>query len=84
MCIRGRILIEDVFEPAAAYRVALAPGHCFGDCSARTVPRIMGAALALNRHQRTRDTEEIGQIVIRFAQGKLEEAALAGWLRGGG
>jgi death-on-curing protein len=74
-------LIEDVYDLAAAYCVAVAQGPCFNDGNKRTAFRVMDAALAFNGAERTWTTEEVGQIIIRVAQGMLDEGALAAWLR---
>lgn len=74
-------MIADVFDLAAAYAVVVARGHCFNDGNKRTAFRAMNAALALNGIRMRFDTEEIGQIIIRCAQGKMDDGDLADWLR---
>lgn len=74
-------MIADVFDLAAAYAVAVARGHCFNDGNKRTAFRTMNAALALNGIRLSWNTEEIGQIIIRCAQGLMEDGDLADWLR---
>ena len=74
-------MIEDVFDLAAAYAMAVARGHCFNDGNKRTAFRAMNAALALNGVRIGWDTNEVGQTVIALAQGKLDDADLADWLR---
>ena len=75
-------MIVDVFDLAAAYATAVARGHCFNDGNKRTAFRTMNAALALNGVRLNWNTEEIGQIIIRCAQGLMEDGDLADWLRG--
>ena len=75
-------MVADVFDLAAAYAVAVARGHCFNDGNKRTAFRTMNAALALNGVRIRWDTEEVGQIIIRCAQGMMEDGDLADWLRG--
>ncbi len=75
-------LIGDVFDLAAAYAVAVSQGHCFNDGNKRTAFRTMNAALVLNDIATEWDTEEVSQIIIRVAQGLMDEGALAEWLRG--
>jgi death-on-curing protein len=75
-------MVGDVFDLAAAYAVAIARGHCFNDGNKRTAFRTMNAALALNGVRIRWDTEEVGQIIIRCAQGMMEDGDLADWLRG--
>ena len=74
-------MIADVFDLAAAYAVAVARGHCFNDGNKRTAFRAMNAALAMNGVKLIWNTEEIGQIIIRCAQGLVEDGDLADWLR---
>lgn len=74
-------LIDDLFDLAAAYAVAVAQGHCFNDGNKRTAFFAMDAVLTLNGRQVAWDTEDAGAVIIRVAQGKMEEAALADWLR---
>ena len=75
-------MVADVFDLAAAYAVAVARGHCFNDGNKRTAFRTMNAALALNGVRVRWNTEEVGQIIIRCAQGMMEDGDLADWLRG--
>ena len=74
-------MIEDVFDLAAAYAAAISQGHCFNDGNKRTAYRSMIVCLKLNGVTLTHETEEIGQQVIRLAQGLIEEDAMAQWLR---
>ncbi|MEM6341129.1 MAG: type II toxin-antitoxin system death-on-curing family toxin [Pseudomonadota bacterium] len=75
-------MIEDAFDLAAAYAVAIATGHCFNDANKRTAFRSMQTALWLNDVPILFEVEDIGPIIIEVAQGKMDEAALADWLRG--
>jgi death on curing protein len=75
-------MIGDVFDLAAAYAAAVAQGHCFNDGNKRTAFRVMDVALAFNGRMMVWDTEEVGRIIIRVAQGLMDEGALAEWLRG--
>jgi death on curing protein len=74
-------MINDVYDLAAAYVIAVARGHCFNDGNKRTAFRVMNAVLALNGVAMTWDTIEVGQTIVRCAQGLLEEPDLADWLR---
>lgn len=74
-------MINDIFDLAAAYAIAVARGHCFNDGNKRTAFRSMYVCLDLNGIQMTWDTVEVGQIIIRAAQGLIEEPDLADWLR---
>lgn len=74
-------MINDVFDLAAAYAVAVARGHRFNDGNKRTAFRTMNAVLALNGIQIAWNTVEVGQTIIRCAQGLMEDGDLADWLR---
>ncbi len=74
-------LVEDVFDLAAAYCLAIAQGHCFNDGNKRTAFRAMNAALRSNGIHIRWNEEDAGRTIIRVAQGHMEESALADWLR---
>jgi len=74
-------LVADIFDVAAAYAVAIAQGHCFNDGNKRTAFRTLDACLTFNDTAQTWNTEEVGQIIIRCAQGLMNEVQLAEWLR---
>lgn len=74
-------MIEDAFDLAAAYAVAIATGPCFNDAKKRTAHQLMDVCLDLNGIEIPWSVEEIGPIIIEVAQGKMDEAALAEWLR---
>lgn len=74
-------LVADVFDLAAAYATAIAQGHCFNDGNKRTAFRSMQVCLDLNGIGFDWDAEVDGDQIIRLAQGLLDEAGFAGWLR---
>ena len=74
-------MVADAFDLAAAYATAIARGHCFNDGNKRTAFRAMQVCLDLNGITLPFDTEEIGQIIIRCAQGRMDDGDLADWLR---
>ena len=74
-------MIEDAFDLAAAYAVAVAQGHCFNDANKRTAFHVMDAVLVFNGCLVTWNTVEVGQIIIRVAQRLMDESELALWLR---
>ncbi len=75
-------MIADVFDLAAAYAMAVARGHCFNDGNKRTAHQTMDTCHDLNGVQLLWNTEETGEIIIRCAQGRMEDGDLADWLRG--
>ena len=74
-------MIDDAFTLAAAYAIAIAQGHCFNDANKRTAHQSMDVCLDLNGIQITWVALEIGPVIIRAAQGLLDEGELAHWLR---
>jgi death on curing protein len=74
-------MIEDVFDLAAAYAIAISQGHCFNDGNKRTAHQTMDVCLDLNGIQIEWSAEDIGQTIIRAAQRQLDETDLAHWLR---
>jgi death-on-curing protein len=74
-------LIEDVFELAATYCMAIAQGHCFNDANKRTAFRAMNVVLRTNGVRAAWSVEDVGPVILRVAQGHMDEAALADWLR---
>ncbi len=74
-------LIEDAFDLAAMYAVAIATGHCFNDANKRTAFQAMDTCLDLNGVGLVWDVAEVGPLIVEVAQGQVSEAALAGWLR---
>ena len=74
-------MISDVFELAASYAVVIAQGHCFNDGNKRTAFQAMDVCLDLNGVEIAWQGTETGDLIIRAAQGLLDEADLAQWLR---
>lgn len=74
-------MIEDAFDLAAAYAIAISQGHCFNDANKRTAHQSMDVCLDLNGIQITWTATEIGPVIIRAAQRLLDEGELAHWLR---
>jgi death on curing protein len=74
-------MINDVFDLAAAYAVAIARGHCFNDGNKRTAYQSMDTCLDLNGITIAWDTVEVGQTIIRCAMGQMADGDLADWLR---
>jgi len=75
-------MIGDVFDLAAAYGTAIVGGHCFNDGNKRTAYRVMIVSLKLNGVGIAHGTKEAGDLIIRLAQGLIDEEDMAGWLRG--
>ncbi len=86
--VNGRIenrlaygLIGDVYELAACYACYIAVGYCFHDANKRTAHTAMQVILKLNGIQLEYDIKTLGDMVIKAAQGIVEETELAAFLR---
>ena len=74
-------LIRDKFERAACYACYIAVGHAFHDANKRTAFAAMDICLATNDIELNYEPEEIGDIIVKAAQGIVDEMELAEWLR---
>lgn len=74
-------LVDDIYDLAAAYAVAIAQGHCFNDANKRTAFRAMQVCLELNGIHGIWTAPDIGPVIIRAAQRLLDEGEVAEWLR---
>ena len=74
-------MIVGAFDLAASYAMAISRGHCFNDGNKRTAFRAMQVCLYLNGIVLPWEAEEVGPMIIRCAQGLVEDGDLADWLR---
>ncbi|MEX0918268.1 MAG: type II toxin-antitoxin system death-on-curing family toxin [Candidatus Paceibacterota bacterium] len=74
-------VIRDVYDLAATYAVVIAQGHIFNDANKRTAYACMETCLSLHDIHIPFDTEEVGDLVIKVAQGHVDEDESATWLR---
>ncbi|EDQ05138.1 Toxin Doc [Sulfitobacter indolifex] len=74
-------LIEDIFDLAAAYCVAVATGHVFNDANKRTSYKTMIVCLHLNGVRIAHETVEAGDLIREVAQRRIAEETLADRLR---
>ncbi len=74
-------MINDVFDLAAAYCVAIATGHCFNDGNKRTAHQSLDVTLDINGVEIPWKFDEIGPLIIRVAQSQVDASDLAIWLR---
>ncbi len=74
-------LIKDEFDLAATYAIVIAQGHVFNDANKRTAYACMELSLKLNMVEINFDMLEIGDTIIKAAQGHMDERELADWLR---
>lgn len=74
-------LIDDAFDLAAMYAVAIAQAHAFNDANKRTAYAALETILYVHGISISFQTKEIGDVMIKVAQGLIDEADLAVWLR---
>lgn len=74
-------LVKDVFDLASTYAVVIAIGRVFNDANKRTAYQAMTSCLEINGVNLDLRTEEIGSVIIKVAQGLIDEAELAKYLR---
>lgn len=74
-------MIRDPFELAACYACYLSIGHAFHDANKRTAFAAMDVCLSLNGISLDYDATEIGALIVKAAQGIVDESELADWLR---
>ena len=74
-------MVTDVYDLASTYAVVIAVGHIFNDANKRTAFKAMNICLRSNGAYLDFDTENIGQIIIKVAQGLIDEAELTRYLR---
>jgi death-on-curing protein len=67
---------------AACYAVGLAKNHPFVDGNKRAAFLALGLFLALNRYRLVATQAEATLTMLAVADGTLDEAALAAWIRG--
>lgn len=77
----GRFLHTDLFEMAAAYLYHITQNHPFIDGNKRTGAVASLVFLSLNDVEIEADEEEFERIVMDVAQGKLDKASVAEFLR---
>lgn len=74
-------MISDVYDLAAMYAVAISQAHAFNEANKRTAHAAMEYILVSHRIVIDFDVEQVGDIIIKTAQGQLDEDELAAWLR---
>lgn len=77
----GKDLHQDVWEMAAAYVFHLCRNHAFVDGNKRIAAVAMGAFLAVNGPRLTIDEVDLYRTILAVADGRLDMAGLAEWLR---
>ncbi|MBI3707280.1 MAG: type II toxin-antitoxin system death-on-curing family toxin [Proteobacteria bacterium] len=71
----------DVAALAASYAFGIAKNHAFVDGNKRAAAVVMELFLDLNGHEMTADDGALVLTILALADGSLDEAALAEWIR---
>ena len=74
-------MINDVYDLAAMYAIAISQAHTFRDANKRTAHTTMKLSLKVHGVQVKLSAKEVGDIIIQVAQGHIDESDLADWLR---
>lgn len=74
-------MIGDAYDLAACYACFLAVGHVFNEANKRTAFACMDASLSLNDVALDYEHEAAGDLIIKVAQGVVDEIELSAWLR---
>jgi len=74
-------MINDVFDLAAMYAVAIAQAHVFNDANKRTAHAALEYVLLKHGQHIVFETKLVGNMIVEVAQGKVDETELANWLR---
>ena len=74
-------MIQDAYDLAAMYAVAISRAHAFRDANKRTAHAALEFVLLSYDIQIQFDTTTVGDIIIQTAQGQLDEVELTDWLR---
>lgn len=74
-------MITDKFELAACYACYIAVGHAFNEVNKRTAFVTMDSCLTINGVQLEFNAVEAGNMMVKAAQGVVDEQQLANWLR---
>jgi len=74
-------MISDVYDLAAMYAVAISQAHIFNDGNKRTAHAAMKFVIKMHGEALPLSAKQVGDIIIKTAQGQLDETELADWLR---
>ena len=77
----GVSLHRDVWEMGAAYAFHLCRNHPFLDGNKRIAAVAMGAFLEINGYPLRVDEVELYRTIMALAEGRIDKAELAAWLR---
>lgn len=73
--------LNDVYEIAALYAIAIAKGHCFNNGNKRTGMVSMIVFLFINNIHLHADNREIEEIMVDVVENRIEQKEFAIWIR---
>lgn len=73
--------LNDVFEIAALYAIAIAKGHCFNNGNKRTGMVSMIVFLLINNIFLHADNRDIVEVMVDIVEDRIEQNELAKWIK---
>ncbi len=73
--------VNDLFEIASIYCIAIAQGHLFNDGNKRTAFAVMYNFLEINGYELNAKSEVIVDIMLKIAEKKLTKKELSKWIK---
>lgn len=73
--------INDLFEIASIYCIAIAQGHLFNDGNKRTAFSVVYNFLEINGYELDAKSEDIVEIMLEVAEKKLTKKELSKWIK---
>ncbi|HHF7341018.1 TPA: type II toxin-antitoxin system death-on-curing family toxin [Legionella anisa] len=73
--------LEDIYEIAALYAIAIGKGHCFNNGNKRTAMVSMIVFLLVNNIQILFSNEEIENKMVDLVEDKLSHLEMANWIK---
>lgn len=73
--------VNDLFEIASIYCIAIAQGHLFNDGNKRTAFSVMYNFLEINGYELEAKSEVIVDIMLKVAEKKLTKIELSKWIQ---
>lgn len=73
--------LQDIYEIAALYAIAIAKGHCFNNGNKRTGMVSMVVFLLINGIELNADNKEIEDKIVEVVENHVNQSDLAHWLK---
>lgn len=73
--------LQDIYEIAALYAIAIAKGHCFNNGNKRTGMISMVVFLSINGIELNVNNKEIEDKIVEVVENQINQPQLAQWLK---